>query len=74
MKFTQLPDADQILGVQLHQNRTAESSSVEVQYRNAAKGIQSVRMPFLDALFLLNALEQMSLDSGWDSRRRPPTA
>ncbi len=53
MKLTQLPDADRILGVQLHQNRTAESSSVEIQYQNAAKGMHSLRMPFLDALYLL---------------------
>lgn len=72
MKITQLPDADRILGVQIHQNRTAESSSVEIQYQNAVKGVHSLRLPFLDALYLLNALEQMSLDSGWDARRRPP--
>lgn len=67
----QLPDADRVKGVTLERRQTPEASTVTIQYQNGTAGWCKVRMSFLDAQYLLNGLEQMSLDSGWDHLRHP---
>lgn len=70
--ITQLPDADRILGVQLLPGTSPALSSISIQYSNARTGLCDLKMPLLDALYLLNLLEALSVDHGYDSLRRPP--
>lgn len=70
--ITQLPDADRIQGVQLLPGESPQLSSVAIQYTNARTGLCELKMPLLDALYLLNVLEALSADHGYDALRRPP--
>lgn len=70
--ITQLPDADRMEGVSLIPGATPQTTSVAIQYRNARTGWCEVKMPLLDALYLLNALEALAVDHGYDHLRRPP--
>ena len=70
--ITQLPDADRMEGVSLLAGATPQTIQVSIQYRNARTGWCEVKMPLLDALYLLNLLEALSADHGYDALRRPP--
>lgn len=69
--MNQLPDVGRIQGVALSAAPTPQAAIVAVQYIDRTNALCEVRMSFLDALYLLNALEQISIDSGWDHLRRP---
>lgn len=70
--ITQLPDADRMEGIALHPGPTPQTTHVSIQYRNSHTGWCEVKMPLLDALYLLNQLEALSADHGYDPLRRPP--
>lgn len=70
--ITQLPDADRIQGATLIPGATPQLTSVSTQYTNARTGRCELKMPLLDALYLLNLLEALSADHGYDPLRRPP--
>lgn len=46
---------------------------VELQYTDPAQGWHSVTMPFLDALYLLNLLEELATQTGSHHLRRAPS-
>lgn len=71
--ITQLPDADRILGLHIEPAGSPRLTVVSLQYTNARTGDCEVRIPLLDALHLLNLLEAMSANHGYDALRRPPT-
>lgn len=68
----QLPDADRIQGVRLLPGASPALTSIALQYSNARTGWCEVKMPLLDALYLLNLLEAMAVDHGYDHLRHPP--
>lgn len=68
----QLPDCDHLEGISLLPAPTPKASRVTLQYRNATAGWCKVEMPLLDALYLLNPLEALSAQNGYDALRRPP--
>ena len=71
--ITQLPDADRIQGVHLLPGASPHLTEVALQYSNARTGWCEVKMPLMDALYLLNLLEALSKEHGYDALRKPPT-
>jgi len=71
--ITQLPDADRIQGVHLLPGASPRLTEVALQYSNTRTGWCEVKMPLMDALYLLNLLEALSKEHGYDTLRRPPT-
>lgn len=71
--ITQLPDVDRIQGVHLQPGATPALTEVALQYSNARTGLCELRIPLLDALYLLNVLERLSQENGYDALRKPPT-
>ena len=61
-------NADRILGTQLSTDRKRRPEWVDLQFQTADAGgpFQQLRMPFLDAMFLLSCLKSMQLDLGWN--------
>lgn len=70
--ITQLPDADRILGVHISPGASPRLTEVSIQYTNSRTGWCELKMPLLDALHLLNLLEGLAVDHGYDHLRRPP--
>lgn len=76
-----LPAVGRIEGLQLVLSGTSDPSShhIEVQYtaRTPQAGWapqwHSLEIPLPDALYLLNLLEAMSRDNGFDRLRQPPS-
>ena len=68
-----LPAVDRIHGIALYKEATPKDSYIGLQYdnRHTEKPLE-LRIPLLDALYLLNLLEKMSGDNGLDPLRRPP--
>jgi hypothetical protein len=57
--------ADRILGVQLSRDPQGRPDFVTVQYQSAeGQPFRSVRMDYVNALFLLSCLKSMQLDEG----------
>lgn len=69
-----LPDVDRILGLSPLISTTAALSTALLQYTDRNGQLYELQMPFLDALYLLNLLEQASKDSGFDHLRQPPSS
>ena len=69
---TKLPDVGRIQGFALQKSTTAALSTAAVQYTDRNGQWYELKMPFLDALYLLNLLEAASADSGFDHLRRAP--
>jgi hypothetical protein len=71
-----LPDVGRIQGVVLQRSalKDPKADKIELQYtdRTPLQKWHSVQMPLLDALYLLNILESLSRDEGFDHLRRPP--
>jgi hypothetical protein len=61
-------NADRILGTQLVTDRTRRPEWVDLHFQSADAEypFHLLRMPFLDAMFLLSCLKSMQLDLGWD--------
>lgn len=61
-------NADRILGTQLLTDRRRRPEWVDLQFETAdsEERFHQVRMPFLDAMFLLSCLKSMQLDLGWN--------
>lgn len=58
-------NADRILGVHIAHDKQRRPDFVTVQYQTAdGCGVDSVRMDYLNALFLLSCLKSMQLDEG----------
>ena len=75
MTVTTLPPVGRIEGVSLHgQGSDPSALTVELQYtgQTPLQAWHSVKMPLLDALYLLNLLEALSLQGGFDHLRRKP--
>jgi hypothetical protein len=71
-QFTKLPDADHVECAVLEKGPTPQTSIVKIQYNNARTGRHEVAMDVLNALFLLNALEALSQEHGYEPLRHPP--
>lgn len=74
-----LPDVGRIQGLVLQPSplRDPAAMRVELQYTARTQPTQwhSLQIPLLDALHLLNLLEAMSAEQGFDHLRRgPPSA
>jgi len=69
--ITKLPDVGRISGATLQKSTTAALSMVVVQYSDLTGSLFELRMPVLDALYLLNVIEAITEDSGYDHLRRP---
>lgn len=68
-----LPDVGRIQGLHYQPSPLNDPAAdkVEVQYTDRAQGRwHTVTMPLLDALYLLNMLEELSRARGFDSLRR----
>lgn len=74
MNVIKLPDVQSIEGLVLQRSGSADPKThrVELQYigRTSQGERHSVTMPLLDALYLLNLLETMAQDEGFDHLRR----
>lgn len=58
-------NADRILGVHISHDNQQRPDFVTVQYQTAdGSGIQSVRMDFVNSMFLLSCLKSLQLDEG----------
>ncbi len=69
-----LPDADHVEGATLHKAADWRLSTVDIQFRNASAGWCQTTMTVPNALYLLNLLEAMMVEQGYDQYRRPPAA
>lgn len=67
-----LPAVGRIRGVHLQTATTAALSVANVQYTDLSGSWYELTMPLLDAIALLNMLEEASKRSGFDHLRRPP--
>ncbi len=68
-----LPPVGRIQGAMLDRHGTPKESFVHVQYESPhTKQWMELRIPLLDALYLLNILEAMSAANNLDVLRRPP--
>ena len=68
----QLPAVGRIQGIDLQRSTTAALSKVELQYTGLDGRWYALHMPFLDAQYLLNLLEEMAKRGGFEHLRRPP--
>lgn len=73
-KPIKLPDVDRIQSVVPTLYRDAKKSTVELRYTDHKQQLYELTMPLLDALYLLNCLEEMSREKGFDHLRRPPSS
>lgn len=72
-----LPPVDRIEDLQLHDSVSTDQSThrVEIQYTARTPSGQvwhSLQVPLLDAMYLLNMLEALAQDHGFDHLRHPP--
>lgn len=69
-----LPAVGRIEGVQYLKSPLKDpvADKVEVQYTDQSQRWHSLTMPALDALYLLNLLEQLAKSAGIDHLRREP--
>lgn len=78
MELHRLPDVGRIQGLQLQDSplRDPAAMRVELQYtdRESTSVWHTLQIPLLDALYLLNLLEAMSQEQGFDHLRRAPGA
>ena len=69
---TKLPNVDRIRGIELSRSESPQESKVSLQYSDQNNEWYETEMSLLDALYLLNLLEAMSREQGYDDLRRPP--
>ncbi len=70
-----LPAVGRIEGVRFQAHATSNDPKhhlVELQYSDPAQGWHSLTMPFLDALYLLNLLDDLATQTHSQHLRRPP--
>lgn len=69
-----LPDVGRIEGLNYQPSPLNDpvADKVELQYTDRTQRWHSVTMPLLDALYLLNMLEELSKARGFESLRREP--
>ena len=67
-----LPPVGRIQGISLIPDEDPHKAVVELQYTDQNSEWYESVMPLLDALYLLNLLEAMSREQGFDELRRPP--
>lgn len=72
--ITALPPVGRIEGLRYLPSESTDTSKgqVEVQYTDPAGSWFVAKMPVLDALYLLNLLEELSRQARLDHLRRPP--
>lgn len=72
--MNKLQDVGRIQGVMFQPSPLNDpvAHKVEVQYTDRTQRWHSLKMPLLDALYLLNMLEAMAKESGFDHLRRAP--
>jgi hypothetical protein len=73
MPMNTLPPVGRIQGAVLEQGRTPGQSAVLLQYIDHSNESCELRIPFLDAMYLLNLLRGMEKDAGFESSNRPPS-
>lgn len=63
-----LPIVGRILGAQVNQEGTPNESTVVVQYTSRYTGDKrwDLKMPFLDAMYLLNILKEIQRRTGFE--------
>ncbi len=66
MRVNKLPHVGRMQGVQFDNRPTPKASRISVQYTDLDGAWQELNMPFLDAMYLLNALKAIALDIGFD--------
>lgn len=69
-----LPDVGRIEGLvsEIADRSDPAKGRVRLQYTDRTGSWQELQLPVLDALYLLNMLEQWSKDEQLDHLRRPP--
>jgi len=67
-----LPNVDRIRGIRLSKGESPQKSTVFLQYTDRNNEWYETEIPLLDALYLLNLLEGMSREQGYDHLRQPP--
>lgn len=74
MKLNHLPLVDRMQGVAFEESPSGDPGAglVELQYTDRSQKWHALKMPALDAMTLLNMLEQVARDEGIDHLRRPP--
>ena len=66
----QLPIVGRIQGAVLEPGPSHRESAVLVQYTDPNKELYELRMPLLDAMYLLNVLRAVEHDAGFESQNR----
>lgn len=72
----ELPDVGQIQGLMHFPARMPKDAKVQLQYTDQKGEWYQTNMPFLDAMYLLNLLKAMQIESGFrmpESPFVPPT-
>lgn len=75
MALNRLPDVDRIRGLLGEPHPVAQAQShISLQYTDSQNAWHELKMPALDALYLLTLLETWAKDAGIEHlRRRPPS-
>jgi hypothetical protein len=68
-----LPDVGRIQGAQLQPSPVEAERLVILQYTDHKGKWFEVKMPFLDAMYLLNLLRQIETDTGYAPLNKPPS-
>jgi hypothetical protein len=67
----ELPDVGQIQGLLLTPAPTPKDAKVTLQYTDQKQAWHQTTMPFLDAMYLLNLLKVMQIESGFRMPENP---
>ena len=65
-----LSSVDRIYGLSLNIDNDSKRCVVNIQYINREQQLTDINIPLLDALYLLNFLEAMSKERGFDHLRQ----
>lgn len=71
MSVNALPAVDRIQGAVRTEGFDVKRLSVSIQYTDRSKSWHELRMPFLDAMYLLNLLKAMQQDVGYHMPEDP---
>ncbi|MEQ9248655.1 MAG: hypothetical protein RLO21_21975 [Nitratireductor sp.] len=63
--LNRLPDVGRIRGAIFEPGPTPKESSIEVQWSDRSEQWHALRMPFLDAMYLLNVLKGIQMDTDY---------
>lgn len=67
----ELPSAGRIRGIMLIPAPAPKDAKVQLQYTDPEEEWHQMTMPFLDAMYLLNLLKAMQIESGFQMPESP---